>query len=360
MLGLLFVAMIADRLHLTVPEGDFGTYTQNVGQFEHYLNITDIQYQSHLGSTIVGVIFRALGRGAGEMRRSFEIYASFASLLYVLAAMCVGFVERWSATATRYVALAVVAPPTLLFFGYRELGYEPLALELLAFPLLVTGLEQRSSWRIRLAGVLLGLAAALHGYALFGVFAGVLLAVVWRHAWRERASTALEVAAYAIASYLVWIPLYLIVEKLPIVPGHAGSLDQRPWFHTKVEYHRIDYAVFSAHGARDVALMLALGGALLYLPALASQTARSIKVPILLATVPVLLFYVKFWPVQGLGNDTDLAVGTFGALFLLAWLCARRRDTFLVGWGLLLAAEALFWVITRHPFVVYQTAAVMR
>jgi hypothetical protein len=264
-------------------------------------------------------------------------------------------VERWSVPAVRYVALAVVAPPTLLFFGYRELGYEPLALELLAFPLLVTGLELRSSRRIKAAGIFLGLAAALHGYALFGVLAGVLLALLWQRVWRERVSNALDVAAYAVASYLVWIPVYLIVEKLPIVPGHAGSLDQRPWFHTHMEYSRVDYAVFSGHGARDVTLMLALGGPLLYLPVLLSNVARPVKAPILIATIPVLLFYVKFWPVQGLGNDTDLAVGTFGALFLLAWLCAQRRRAFLAGWALLLAAEVLFWVVTRHPFVVNQS-----
>ncbi len=39
----------------------------------------------------------------------------------------------------RYLGLVLLAPATLLYFGYRELGY--LSLNVAAFPLLCTGLK---------------------------------------------------------------------------------------------------------------------------------------------------------------------------------------------------------------------------
>jgi hypothetical protein len=349
LLAVLLVGMVILRLRLGVPEGDYRTYTQDTSHFEQYLNVSpDVQYQSFLGSTIVGLLYRVFGHDAAAMRPAFTTYASLAATGYVVAAATVGYLERWSTTALRYLALVTVAPPVLLFFGYRELGYEPLAPLLLAFPLLVTGLERRQAWRIRAAGALLGLACALHGYAIFAAVTGVALAALLPGEWKARLRDALDVAAYAVASYLVWIPLYIVAGKT-IKSGHAGHLDFRPWFHRTISQHRYDWPVFSVKGGGAIVLMLLMAGPLLYLPLLANRPRRW---RVLLATVPILLFFVKFWPVQGPGNDTDLAVGTFGAVFLLAWTCARERRPTLAGFGLLLAAQSVFWIATTSRFVV--------
>jgi hypothetical protein len=44
---------------------------------------------------------------------------------------------------------------------------------------------------------------------------------------------------------------------------------------------------------------------------------------LLIATVPVLIFVVWFWPVQGIGNDSDFLGSAFPATYAGAWLIAR-------------------------------------
>jgi hypothetical protein len=45
----------------------------------------------------------------------------------LLVALGIGFFERWSAVVVRYLGLVLLAPATLLYFGWREFGYLPLS-----------------------------------------------------------------------------------------------------------------------------------------------------------------------------------------------------------------------------------------
>lgn len=355
LLGGLLAGMLAWRLDLSVPMGDYqSNYVSSQDSFRQYTGIDEVQFQSHLGSTIVGLIYRVLGSDGADMTRAFAAYAGIASIVLVASLVSVAALDRWSPRALRYQAIAVAAPPTLLFFGYRELAYEPLALAALAFPLILTGLHGDGR-RLKAAGLLLGLGAALHGYALFGLLGGVLLVLFGSRGGRERLGAALDVAVYGVAAYLVWVPLYLIVEKLSILPGHTGSIPFRPLFHKTIAEHRYNWPIFSLHGGREVAIMAAAGGPLLYIPAAMARVPRHVKRAALLAAVPVLAFYLDFWPVQGIGQDADLAFGTFPVLFALAWLAAERRRTAAIAVTLLVLAQPLFWIATTWHFVSGQT-----
>lgn len=353
LLGGLLAGMLAWRLHLSVPMGDYHNYVQSRKDFRDYMGLNQVEFQSHLGSKIVALLYLALGGTNADMGRAFALYAGLASLALVAALLVVAALDHWSPRSLRYAAIAVAAPPTLLFFGYRELAYEPLALAALAFPLIVTGLRE-DGWRLKTGGVLLGLAAALHGYQLFGLLAGILIVLLGERDRRAAVTRALDVAIYGIAAYLVWLPLYLIVSKLDIVPGHTAAIPHRPLFHRILRDHRWDWPIFSWKGGREVLIMLGAGGPLLYVPAALASVPTWLKRTVLLGAVPVLLFYVDFWPVQGIGNDTDLAFGTFPVLYALAWLAATRVRTAALGVGLLVIAQPLFWLAVTAQFVVPQ------
>ena len=85
--------------------------------------------------------------------------------------------EGWSAGALRYLALCVAAPVTLLFFGFREIGY--LSLSAAGIPLLLRGFSvvgRRST--VIAAACVIGLRSALHGFGLLSLAGGALSALV--------------------------------------------------------------------------------------------------------------------------------------------------------------------------------------
>ena len=62
---------------------------------------------------------------------------------YILCALAIGIVERWSPHVVRYLALSLLAPLALMYFGHRDFAY--LSLNLAAFPLLAHGISQGKS-----------------------------------------------------------------------------------------------------------------------------------------------------------------------------------------------------------------------
>ena len=103
-----------------------------------------------------------------------------------------------------------------------------------------------------MGGVLAGFGAALHGFGLLSLAGGWLAAagsVVPQ--FRDRMRLVLRIAAWGVVAYLGWIAVYLLILKLPIVPGHAEAIPLRPWFVDEVG-ERMNAAILTAAGERDL------------------------------------------------------------------------------------------------------------
>ena len=117
-------------------------------------------------------------------------------------------VEGWSPVVLRYLGLVLLAPSTLLYFGYRELGH--LSLNAAAFPLIVRGLQQGTA-RLEAGGALLGFGAALHGFGLLSLAGAWLAALAGASLAGERVRRLARLVAWGTAAYLGWVAVYLIV-----------------------------------------------------------------------------------------------------------------------------------------------------
>ncbi len=62
-------------------------------------------------------------------------------------------------------------------------------------------------------------------------------------------------------------------------------------------------------------------------------------------TLPSTVFSIAFWPVQGMGQDTDLLVAAFPAFYALAWVCAHEPRRTTIAAALLVSAHMGFWRI---------------
>ena len=180
-----------------------------------------------------------------------------ATAWFVVSALAIGFIERWSPHVMRYLGLTLLAPAALLYFGYRELGH--LSLNLAAYPLLVRGLRDGTA-RLEAASVLSGLGAALHGFGLLALAGSSLAALAARAQWapaaagpgRERVRALLRVVAWGTAAYVGWIAIYVMVLNLPVTQGHTDVIPWRPWLADTTVGDRVNVAILSTVGGRDL------------------------------------------------------------------------------------------------------------
>jgi len=239
-----------------------------------------------------------------------------------------------------------------LFYGYPEFAYLPAALEATAIPLGLIALE-RHRWRLLvLSGAMLGLGSALHGFGLVGFAFMLLVALLYVLRDREISTPRglLRVgnaAVYGIVGWVGSVPFYPIVLHSDLAAGHADEFPLRPLFHPKPypSYHRIAQPLFSSHGLRDVDYEFWIVGVLTL--ALLVFVASRLRLEVALAAIPVLVFVALFWPVQGLGEDTDFLASAFPPLFAVAWLCASSRRLTVVALAMLVGGDwALHHVLT--------------
>jgi hypothetical protein len=145
---------------------------------------------------------------------------------------------------------------------------------------------------------------------------------------------------------LWWIPLYALVLHLPLAPGHADSIPLRPWLSDGFSESRVNVAIFSALGARDLLFSAWAAG----VPLIGVTAALWRRYPdevraALLYSIPSTVFLVAFWPVQGLGVEMDLVLAAFPALYALAWVCAHDAKAATIAAALLASAHLAFWRI---------------
>jgi hypothetical protein len=332
--------------------GDAGTYTASQESFEAYVGLRQIRYEAHLSHAILGRIYEVLGRTADAPNQALNLLMRAATAWFVVSALGIAFLERWSPLVVRYLALALLAPSALLFFGYRELGY--LSLNVAAFPLLARGLRAGDA-RLEGASALFGLGAALHGFGLLSLGGSWLAAFATRTRYAERVRLALRITAWGTAAYIGWAAVYVIVLELPIITGHANVIPWRPWLVDQLtpEENRVNVAILSVTGGRDLLFTGWVVGAPLL--AVAASLWRQYRDEVRLAlcyAIPSMIFVVLFWPIQGLGVEMDLLVAAFPALYALAWVCAHDSRRTAIAAALLVSAHLAFWrIVLDERFV---------
>lgn len=328
-LGVLLVAMLRLPLTLEIPEGDYRNFVEDREHFLSYM-VNQISFQFHLSSQLVRAFDALMGSTVESMTAAFDALIRLAAAILVGGLAVLGFLDGWSERVVRYVGMAVAVPTVVLFFGYHEFGYLPAAMSASAIPLALLALEQRR-WRLlTTAGALLGVGTALHGFGIIALAFMLTVAAIYVIRERDIANRfgLLRVAhagAFGLLGWLAWIPLYPILLNRDISAGHADELPLRPLFEDKPypEYHRIAEPVFSSQGLTEIGYELWIVGALAL--ALLVFVPSRLRLPVLVASLPVLLFIAVFWPVQGLGSDTDFLGAAFPPIFAVAWLLAPSR-----------------------------------
>lgn len=347
---LILVGMMAYVLPISsslVRMGDSSQATQSPSHFAKYAGVYSIRFEAHLSYAILGQLYRLLGETEDAPRRAQTILVRAATAWFVLSALAVGFLEGWSPVALRYLGLALLAPSALVYFGWREIGY--LSLNVAAFPLLVRGLRD-GGWRLEAGSAACGLGAALHGFGLVSLAGAWFAALATRARLVERLGHALRVAAWGTAAYLGWIAAYIIVLKLQVLLGHVEYFPWRPWFADQVLEGRVNAAILSAIGGRDLLFTGWVVGAPLLVVAASLRRRYGDEVRTALwYSLPSVSFAILFFPIQGLGEELDLVFAVFPALYALAWVCAHDSRCTYIAAALLISGHYAFWRICLDP-----------
>ncbi|MSO30325.1 MAG: hypothetical protein EXQ48_05185 [Acidobacteria bacterium] len=332
-----FVTMGAARDHL-----------QSRANFEHNFD-GRVRFEKHLSQTILLELYHRIEPTDAAPERALVAVTRGVTAWFVLSALLIGFMERWSPLVLRYLGLALLAPATLMYFGWREFGY--FSLSVAAFPLLARGLRDGNA-RLEAGSALTGLGTALHGSGLLALAGSGLAALGTSATLKGRVSRALRVAAWGTAAYLGWTAIYVIVLKLEIAPdpGPGFASPWRPWFVDDMRQGRLAAAILSGTGARDVLMSFWIVGAPLLVPVLSLWRRYREEVRAALWYLPPsIVFVIVRWPFEGLGGGTDLIVAGFPALYALAWVCAHDSKRTTLAAALLVSAHFAFWQIMLDP-----------
>jgi hypothetical protein len=348
--ALVLVGMCAWALPISpilVRMGDARENGGDRGRFSMYAAIDRVRFEAHLSYVILGQLDRAYGRTEQAPRQAQVALARATTVWFVLCALAVGLLEGWSPFVLRYLGLALLAPSALLYFGWLETGYH--SLNIAAFPLLARGLRA-GSWRLEAGSALTGLGAALHGFGLVSLFGAWLAALAARVRVADRIGYLLRIAAWGTAAYLGWTAIDIIILKLPIVTGNADALPWRHLFTDEIRFDRVNAAIVSAVGARDLFMTAwVVGAPLLVVAASLWRQHRDEVLPALAYSLPSLFFTVVIWPTQGLGAGMHLVFARFAAVYALAWVCAHDPRRTYIAAALLASAHYAFWRICLDP-----------
>ncbi len=332
--------------------GDYGEFVESKHAFHE--NFGELQFQYHLGSAIVRGLDNAFGRTKHSPVQAFDTLARLASAAFVLGLLWLLYRHGFASRVVRYCAIAVTAPATLLLFGYHEFGYLPEVFFAVAIPLALVGLEQQRDGLVVAAAVLLGVGAALHGFGLVAASFLLLVALAWEYPRvRAMANRLVQVVGGVAFGWLSWLALYFVVFEWTVGPGHSDELPLRPLFHTTRSdgYGRFDYAVFSGKGLHEILFEFLVLGVFVGAVALALLPRDRAWRIVALASLPVVVYVVLWWPVQGLGVDTDFLGAAFPALYGIAWLASSSKRASLVAVaGLALCQAAMLIVMHGHGF----------
>lgn len=313
-------------------------------QFESYFT-GRVRFEKHLSQTILVKVYDRLTPDAGAPGRALRILSAAAAVWFAVSALLIGVLEQWSVVVLRYLALALLAPATLLYFGWLELGY--LSLNVAAFPLLVRGLRGGDA-RLEAGAALTGLGAALHGSGIVAIAGAWMAACGAAAPLKDRVTRAIRVAAWCTAAYLGWIAVYVIVLHMQVEPSpSAQATAWRPWSVDQVFAGRVNSALLSPTGMRDVLMEMWVAGVALLVLAVSLRRRYPHECRVALWYLPPsLLFLIFRWPFAGVGVGVDLVVAGFPAFYALAWVCAHEPKRTMIAAAILISAHLAFWRIT--------------
>jgi hypothetical protein len=349
--------VLAARVPIPVGSFTMGDGTNIVERRESFEELVraerEIRFSSHLAYLLLDRIDIALGSTPASPLESYRALSWLAGLVFAVSLMCLAGAERWSPQAIRYIGLAMLAPATVMFFGYLEVGY--LALSAAAFPCVARDLHKGGDLTVGLVAgaIMFGLGAAMHGVGYLGIaglFAAVLAADI---PIRRRLLLATALSAIAVGAAMIWVWYYIAVLGLSVIPHHAinGAIWRGVWEAREAE-SRIIQPIFSTMAARDLLLSgLVAGLSLLPLVSIRRPWSRESRVA-LAFSVPSLIFFVFFWPVQGIAIEMDMIVAAFPAVYALLWVSSQSVRASLASAGLLALGHWTFWrVVADERFI---------
>ena len=353
-------ALLIFAFLLPIPIGSFtmgdGTnIVERRDSFEELVHAErEIRFSSHLAYLLLDRIDIALGSTPTSPLQSYRTLSWLAGAMFALSLVCLAGAEHWSPRAVRYIALAILAPATLMYFGYLEVGY--LALSAAAFPFVARDLHKGGDLTPGLlaGAIMYGLGAAMHGVGYLGI-AGLCVAVLAADIpIRRRVLLATTLSAVAVGAALIWLWYYIAVLGLSVIPYHAiGGAIWRPVWEAREAESRIIHPLLSTITARDLfASGLVAGVSLLpVVLRISRQWSRESRVA-LAFSVPCVIYFLFLWPVQGIAIEMDMVVAGFPAIYPLLWVSSHSARASLASAGLLALGHWTFWrVVADERFI---------
>jgi len=344
------IAMVAVPLDLQFAGngfmGDGVDYALSRDKFERNIPVAggnpEIQFKSHLGDLFLAGVDRMFGRTEDSPGIAYRTLSRAGGFLFLGELLLVIVVLRGSRRACRYVGLALAIPLVIGFFGYYEVGY--MSASAAAFPLLLHSMRRRTQGHaLEIGGGLQGLHAAFHGFGLLGIAGGVLAALRDRD---RQIWTACRYGAFALAAYLVWLLVYIVVFGWSVMSDpYSGHIAFRHLTTSAYFDRRLVHQLLSWRAVTEVGMAsLAIGVPLLVF-ALVRAKSRLERHASLLYALPGLLFLVVWWPSAGVGHDMDLLLGAFAGMSAAIWLASRTPRIAFQAWIVLAVVHVMFWAV---------------
>ena len=314
----------------------------------------EVRFSAHLAYRLLDRIDASLGSTPESPTEAYRELSWLAGAAFALSLWCLAATDGWSPRSVRYIALSLIAPAALMYFGYLEVGY--LSLSAAAFPFVARGLVKGTDLTAGplVGSILFGLGAAMHGVGYLSIAALFFAVVVFDIPIGRRVVLATALSLIALGAALIWLWYYLAVLGFNVVPSHAvGGFIVRPLWESREAESRILYPLLSTVTARDLLLSGLVAGLPLTLVVLLNRKQWPREARLALAfTLPCLIAFVLFWPVQGIAIEMDMIVAAFPAVFALLWVCSQSVRASIASAALLGLGHATFWrVVLDDRFI---------
>lgn len=335
--------------------GDGSSIVQDRSNFDDIVRHgKEIRFSAHLAYRLLDRIDASLGSTPTSPTEAYHALSWLAGATFAVFLWCLAATDGWSPRSVRYIALSLIAPATLMYFGYLEVGY--LSLSAAAFPFVARDLVKGADLTAGLlvGSILFGLGAAMHGVGYLSIAALFFAVVAFDIPFGRRVVLATALAFIALGAALIWLWYYLAVVGMNVVPSHAiGGFITRPLWEAREAESRILYPLLSTIAARDLLLSGLIAGVPLILVVLLVRRRWPREARLALAfTFPCLIAFVLFWPVQGIAIEMDMIVAAFPAVFALLWVCSQSVRASIASAALLALGHATFWwVVFDDRFV---------
>jgi len=347
----LAIALIAPLPTDRFVMGDGSSIVQDRGNFDDIVarGAKVVRFSAHLAYRLLGRFDAALGSTADSPVEAYRMLSWLAGAVFAVTLWFLAATDRWSSRSVRYVALALMAPATLMYFGYLEVGY--LSLAAAAFPFIARDLIKGDDMTpgLLFGAILYGLGAAMHGIGYLSIAALFFAVIATGLPLRRRVVLAVALSGVAIAAALIWVWYYLAVLGFDVIPSHAaGGFIMRSLWRPREAEGRILYPLFSIITARDIFFSGLIAGLPLVLVALSVRNQSPREARLALAfSIPCAIAFLLFWPPQGIAIEMDMIVALFPAVFALLWVSSASIRASIASGALLVLGHTVFWWVVQ-------------